>query len=103
MTQNNNGENTVGLTTNDRITSYNRMMMMDRSSRKFLRKSTTGGVGWPIILALVLLVTSLLTIGVTVYCYKKKHGLSWKCNEKNEDDDSEDNVSVIVDSHGPAA
>ena len=64
MIQNSNGEDTVGLTTNDRITSYNRMMMTDRASGKFLHKSKMSGVGWPIILALILLVTGLLTIGI---------------------------------------
>ena len=78
MVRNSNGEETVGVTANDHITSFNKMMMVVRSSRKFLQKSTTGGVGWPLILALVILAASLLTIGVTVYCYKKRHGLSWK-------------------------
>ena len=38
-----NGEDTVGLTTNDRITSYNKMMMTERSSGKIRGRSAHNG------------------------------------------------------------
>ena len=96
MAQNSDGEETIGVSVNDRITKYNTMMMADGSPRQFLRHSSTGGVGWPLILALVISVVSLASIGITIYCFKKKYGLSWKFCEETEKDDPREVVSEFV-------
>ena len=93
---NSDGEETIGVSVNDRITKYNTMMMADGSPRQFLRHSSTGGVGWPLILALVISVVSLASIGITIYCFKKKYGLSWKFCEETEKDDPREVVSEFV-------
>ena len=93
---NSNGEKTIGVSANDRITKYNTMMMADGSPRQFLRHSSTGGVGWPLILAPVISVVSIASIGITIYCFKKKYGLSWKFCEETKKDDPREVVSEFV-------
>ena len=96
MAWNSDGEETTGVSVNDRITKYNTMMTADGSPRQFLRHSSTGGVGWPLILALVISVVSLASIGITIYCFKKKYGLSWKFCEETEKDDPREVVSEFI-------
>ena len=84
MARNSDGEETIGVSVNDRITKYNTMMMADGSPR------------WPLILALVISVVSLASIGITIYCFKKKYGLSWKFCEETEKDDPREVVSEFV-------
>ena len=59
-----------------------------------LGRSTTGGLGWPIILAIAMTVAGAVIIGVVLHVYKKMYGLSWKtCG--NSDRDSGDTDSVV--------
>ena len=96
MARNSNGEETVGASMNNRISKYNTLMTADRSPRQFLRHSSTGGVGWPLLLALAISAVGLATIGITVYCYKKKYGLSWKFCRETEKEDPEEIVSEFI-------
>ena len=74
------GKETFGFDSNDRISRFNHMMDSDRKiSTTLLHQSTTGGIGWPVILSIVIAVVGVITIAIAVQCYKKKHGLSWKC------------------------
>ena len=84
MARNSDGEETIGVSVNDRITKYNTMMTADGSPR------------WPLILALVISVVSLASIGITIYCFKKKYGLSWKFCEETEKDDPREVVSEFI-------
>ena len=73
------------------------MMDSDRTAPiTLLRRSTTGGLGWPLILAITITITGLVAIGITVHCYKKIYGLSWISCAKTDDDSSVsvDRVSV---------
>ena len=38
----------------------------------------------------------LVTIGITVHCYKKKYGLSWTFCNKNDDEDPGDMEEVAI-------
>ena len=50
-----------------------------------LHQSTTGGIGWPALLAIVIAIVGIVIIVITILCYKKKHGLSWKfCNQEGQ-------------------
>ena len=103
MVRNSDGEETIGVSVNDRITKYNTMMMADGSPRQFLRHSSTGGVGWPLILAMVILVVGIFSIGITIYCFKKKYGLLWKfCGESEKDDPSEAVGEFVLDPDSPS-
>ena len=95
MALNSNGEETVGISANDRITKYNTMMTADRSPRQFLQRPSTGGVGWPIILAIVISAIGAISFGIAIYCFKKKHGLSWKFCKETEKDIKNEAVSEI--------
>ena len=71
---------TFGFSSNDRISRFNHMMDSDRKTPStLLHQSTTGGIGWPVIMRIVIATVGVVTIAVTIQCYKKKHGLSWKC------------------------
>ena len=51
------------------------------------------------LLAIATTVAGVVAIGVTLHCYKKKHGLSWNiCCYKNDDDDSGEVEQVGMDS-----
>ena len=86
MAQNSKGEDTVGITANNRITKYNTKFMAGNFPRVFLQKKTTGGVGWPLILAIVITVVGAGSFVAAIYYFKKKHELSWSiCTEKEVD------------------
>ena len=86
MAQNSKGEDTVGISANDRITKYNTMMTVDNFPRVFLHRPSTGGVGWALILAILISVVGACSFGTAIYYFKKKYGLSWTfCIEKEED------------------
>ena len=80
------GAETFGFSANDRISRFNRMMDSDRVlPTTLLHQSTTGGIGWPALLAIVIAIVGIVIIVITVLCYKKKHGLSWKfCNQEGQ-------------------
>ena len=93
--QNEAGKETFGFNTNDRISRFNKMMGTGGSTPiTLLGRSTTGGLGWPIILAIAMTVAGVVIIGVVLHVYKKMYGLSWKtCG--NSDGDSGDTDSVV--------
>ena len=71
MAQNGVGDETFGFSANDRISRFNRMMDSDRvSPTTLLHQSTTGGIGWPALLAIVIAIVGIVIIGITVLCYK---------------------------------
>ena len=87
------GKETFGFDSNDRISRFNHMMDSDwKISSTLLHQSTTGGIGWPVILSIVIATVGVVTIAVTIQCYKKKHGLSWKCCIRENDTDPEDSI-----------
>ena len=92
MAQNVAGKETFGFNANDRISRFNRMMDPDGSTPiTLLRRSTTGGLGWPIILAIAITVAGTVAIGIILHCYKRIYGLSWKpCGKSSDDDNSRD-------------
>ena len=96
LAQDSNGDEVIGVSANDRISKFNNMMAAEGSQIKFLRNSSTSGMGWPLILTLVTSVIGIATIGIAVYCFKKKYGLSWNCCTEKEKEDKEDAISVIM-------
>ena len=63
---------TFGFSANDRISRFNRMMDSDRVlPTTLLHQSTTGGIGWAVILSIVIAIVGVVIIVVTVQCYKK--------------------------------
>ena len=95
LAQNVAGKETFGFNANDRISRFNKMMGTGGSTPiTLLGRSTTGGLGWPIILAIAMTVAGVVIIGVVLHVYKKMYGLSWKtCG--NSDRDSGDTDSVV--------
>ena len=53
-------------------------------------------------LAIVIAVVGIVTIGITLQCYKKKHGLSWNFCNKENDMDTQEVEEVTIDPLGPA-
>ena len=103
MAQNSKGEDTVGISANDRITKYNTMMTVDNFPRVFLHRQATGGVGWPLILAIVITVVGASLFGATIYYFKTKYGLTWSFFMKKEKDTRDEVVSVIdLDAGSPS-
>ena len=103
MAQNWVGDETFRFSANNRISCFNRMMDSDRViPTSLLHQSTTGGIGWPIVLAIVIAVVGIVTIGITLQCYKKKHGLSWNFCNKEDDMDTKEMEEVTIDPLGPA-
>ena len=93
MALNGAGKVTFGFSSNDRISRFNHMMDSDRkTSSTLLHQSTTGGIGWPVIMSIVIAIVGVTTIAVAIQCYKKKHGLSWKCCIQEDDTDTEESV-----------
>ena len=88
---------TFGFSANDRISRFNRMMDSDRVlPTTLLHQSTTGGIGWPAFLSIVIAVVGIVIIGITLQCYKKKHGLSWNfCNKEDDKDSKEMDIVTI--------
>ena len=86
---------TFGFNANDRISRFNKMMGSGGSTPiTLLRRSATGGLGWPIILAITITVAGAVIIGVILHSYKKMYGLSWKSCGNNARDQSGDADSV---------
>ena len=73
MSEDSNGEETLGMTVNDRITSYSELMKKDNLSR---RNPLHHHIGWPSLLAMIVLAINLVTM--TIYRYKVKNSLTWK-------------------------
>ena len=100
LAQNVAGRETFGFNANDRISRFNKMMGPGGNTPiTLLRKSTTGGLGWPIILAITITVVGAVAIGVILHSYKRMYGLSWKScgnsnNDKPGDTDSVEKVSI---------
>ena len=103
MTQNSEGDETFGFTTNDRIARFNRMMDSDRViPTSLLQQSATGGISWPILLAILIAVVGIVAIGITLQCYKRKHNLSWNFYNKDDDMNTREMEEVTIDPLGPA-
>ena len=86
MAQNSRGEDTIGISANDRITKYNTMMSAGNFPRVHLHEQSTGGVGWPMILAVVITLIGVCLIGAVIYYFQTKRGLSWTiCTRKEKD------------------
>ena len=95
LAQNVAGKETFGFNANDRISRFNKMMGFGGSTPiTLLRRSATGGLGWPIILAITITVAGAVIIGVILHSYKKMYGLSWKSCGNNARDQSGDADSV---------
>ena len=96
MAQNTDGRATLGVTANDRITSYSDLEQRNRLSRRHPLHHTSNGIGWPSLLAIAMSVAGLITLFIAGYLYKVKNGLSCKPCMKKEDEDTEDadNVSL---------
>ena len=90
------GKETFGFDANDRISRFNKMMGPDGNAPiTLLRQSATGGLGWPLVLAIVVAVVGMIAIGITLHCYKKLYGLSWILCNKNSDDDNPREVDTV--------
>ena len=70
MSEDSNGEETLGMTANDRITSYSELMKKDNLSR---RNPLHHHIGWPSLLALIVLAIDLVAITMTIYRCKVKN------------------------------
>ena len=93
MALNGAGKETFRFSSNDRISRFNHMMDSDQKiSTTLLHQSTTGGISWPVILSIIIAIVGVRTIAVAIQCYKKKHGLSWKCCVQEDDTDTEDSI-----------
>ena len=91
------GEEILRISANDQITKYNTMMAADRPPRQFLRRPSTSGVGWPMILVIVIAVVGAVSFGITIYCFKTRHGLSWTfCQEAEDDIEKEAVISNLM-------
>ena len=103
LDQDSNGEEILGISANDQITKYNTMMAADRPPRQFLRRPSTGGVGWPMILVIVIVVIGAVSFGITIYCFKTRSGLSWTFCRETEDNIEKKSVSEInIDLDSPS-
>ena len=103
MAQNSKVEDTVGIDANDRITKYNTMMTAGNFPRVFLHKQATSGVGWPLILAVVITIVGACLFGAAIYYFKTKYGLSWTfCVKKDKDIRSEVVSEIDLDSGSPS-
>ena len=90
MARDSDGKETLGVATNDHITSYSELMRRDRSSRRNPLHHSVDGIGWPSLLAMAVSAACLVIVFVAVYCYNVKNSLSCKsCLDKN-DEDTED-------------
>ena len=75
MSEDSNGEETLGMTASDRITSYSELMKKDNLSR---RNPLHHHIGWPSLLAMTVSAINLVAITMTIYRYKVKNSLTWK-------------------------
>ena len=63
--------------------------------RVFLQKKETGGVGWPLILAIVITVVGAGSFVAAIYYFKKKYELSWSICTKKEVDIRDEVVEEV--------
>ena len=94
LADNSSGTTTLGVSANDRVTRFNRMMSSDRPpSRATSHRSGLSNTGWPVLLAIAVTVTAIgLAIAGSLSChYNKTCDLSWTfCSQspdKNNDED----------------
>ena len=89
LADNSSGTTTLGVSANDRVTRFNRMMSSDRSpSRTTSQRSRWSSTGWPILLAVTVVVTGIgLLIAGSLSCHHtKKHSL-FGTPGRNDDED----------------
>ena len=66
LARNSNGKNFLGISTNNRVSIYRRMMSLDPTMWNNILHQGALGMKWPTILA----ITGLITVTVSLYCYK---------------------------------
>ena len=100
LAANSSGTTTLGVSANDRVPRFNRMLRSDRPpSRATSQRSRWSNTGWPVLLAVAVAVTAMgLAIAGSLTChYNKKRDRSWTFRSQSPDKtDDEDPRPVHV-------
>ena len=97
VAQNSNGVETLGISANDRITTYSELMKKDRLSRRNILHHSVEGIGWPALLAMAVSAVGLVIVVVALYRYKVKKGLSCAPCAEGTPDAKEGDATITVE------
>ena len=95
--QNSEGNDILGVSANDRVSSYTDLMREDRISRQNPLRHPTRSLDWPAWAAMAAAAAGLIRASVAIYSDKVRHGLTCTFCMKKEDDNTEEADSVTLE------